>query len=467
MADGPARASRRVSARVTGRGLRLRRGAGAVGVVVAMLVGPVSAAVATPAAPDPVDRRKAELDRQMAEVREDLEGAKSDFVDAAVALKTAETQLAGARSALAQAQQQLASATARDAELAAELTVAQAEEAKAERELAEQTEQEAETRRSLGQIARQAYVGNQVSGLSIVLQAESADELTDRLAVAGAALRAQNGAIERLAVQQDQMRSRSSKLAAVRAQVTELKRQSAEVVEQRRAAQAAAAQAEADVAALVVTQQQAVTTIQGQIDGERQRLEEMSAEQARLKAILVARAKAAREKAERERAARERAAAEARRRAAQNRGGSSGSSGSSGSGSSSRADGVLSRPVSARISSSFGMRRHPILRISRLHTGTDFAAACGAPVYASADGQIIQAGWAGGYGNRIVVDHGYLGGTGLATTYNHLSRIVRGGGNVKRGQLIGYSGTTGLSTGCHLHFEVLSNGDFVNPQRYL
>ena len=412
----------------------------------ALLAVPAVVVTAPTAVADDVTSRSKDLDRQMTELRESLEGARSDFVEAAVALKRSEANLVTARAALADAQQKLAEATARDAELAAQLTVAQAEERKAERDLASQSKEEADTRKALGQIARSAYVGNQVTGLSIVLQAESAEQLTDRLAVAGAALRAQNGAIERLAVQQAEMRARSSKLTAVRAQVAELKRQSAIVVEERRTAQAAAATAEAEVSTLVVEQQGAVTTLQGKIDDERQRLDALSAEQAKLKAILVARAKAAAEAA--------------KRRAAQRKKASGGSGASEDTGS---RGGVLGYPASGRISSRFGMRYHPILHISRLHSGTDFAITCGTPVYAAADGEIIQAGWAGGYGNRVVIDHGYVRGVGLASTYNHLSRIARGGGQVSRGQLIGYSGTTGLSTGCHLHFETLANGEYVDP----
>jgi murein DD-endopeptidase MepM/ murein hydrolase activator NlpD len=118
------------------------------------------------------------------------------------------------------------------------------------------------------------------------------------------------------------------------------------------------------------------------------------------------------------------------------------------------------------VTSPFGLRYHPILHIYRLHSGMDFGIACGTPVYAAAPGLVISAGWAGGYGNRVVIDHGYVGGVDLATTYNHLTRIVAGG-RVRRGQLIAYSGTTGLSTGCHLHFETLANGSFVNPANWL
>jgi murein DD-endopeptidase MepM/ murein hydrolase activator NlpD len=113
------------------------------------------------------------------------------------------------------------------------------------------------------------------------------------------------------------------------------------------------------------------------------------------------------------------------------------------------------------------MRYHPVLHYWRLHAGTDFGAPCGTPVRASASGTVVRAGWSGGYGNQVVIDHGRMKGVGLASSYNHLSRIIKHSGRVSRGQLIGYSGTTGLSTGCHLHFEVYVNGGHVNPMNWL
>jgi murein DD-endopeptidase MepM/ murein hydrolase activator NlpD len=142
------------------------------------------------------------------------------------------------------------------------------------------------------------------------------------------------------------------------------------------------------------------------------------------------------------------------------------SGGGGGGGAPGPSSGVLAYPVNGPITSGFGLRYHPILHIWRLHSGIDFGVPCGTPVYAAAAGDVISAGWAGGYGNRIVVDHGYLRGGDLATTYNHLTRIVAGG-HVNRGELIAYSGTTGLSTGCHLHFETLVNGSYVNPAGWL
>jgi murein DD-endopeptidase MepM/ murein hydrolase activator NlpD len=80
---------------------------------------------------------------------------------------------------------------------------------------------------------------------------------------------------------------------------------------------------------------------------------------------------------------------------------------------------------------------------------------------------VVRAGWVGGFGNQVLIDHGRVSGKSLATSYNHLSRIVVHHGHVSRGQLIAYSGTTGLSTGCHLHFEVYVNGVHVNPMNWL
>lgn len=122
--------------------------------------------------------------------------------------------------------------------------------------------------------------------------------------------------------------------------------------------------------------------------------------------------------------------------------------------------GGLIRPVSGRITSPFGMRFHPILHAYRKHTGTDIAAPTGTPIKAAAGGVVILARYFGAYGNAVVIDHG----GGLATMYGHCSRFaVRYGQKVKQGQTIGYVGSTGLSTGPHVHFEVQRNGVPVHP----
>jgi murein DD-endopeptidase MepM/ murein hydrolase activator NlpD len=117
-------------------------------------------------------------------------------------------------------------------------------------------------------------------------------------------------------------------------------------------------------------------------------------------------------------------------------------------------------PVAGHITSYFGYRYHPILHFTRFHAGIDFGASWGSPIVAAADGQVAAAGWSGGYGRQIRIWHG----AGLTTTYSHMSEIVAVPGSViRRGQLIGYVGSSGLSTGPHLHYEVLKDGAPVNP----
>ena len=117
-------------------------------------------------------------------------------------------------------------------------------------------------------------------------------------------------------------------------------------------------------------------------------------------------------------------------------------------------------PVAGQITSGFGLRVHPILRFARMHRGIDFGAGYGAPIVAASDGQVIGAGWSGGYGRQVRIAHG----GGIVTSYSHMSRTVaEPGGFVRQGQLIGYVGSSGLSTGPHLHYEVYRNGAPVNP----
>ena len=122
--------------------------------------------------------------------------------------------------------------------------------------------------------------------------------------------------------------------------------------------------------------------------------------------------------------------------------------------------GGMARPTNGRVTSTFGMRRHPILGYRRMHSGIDFGGGYGAPIYAVTDGVVAMAGRNGGYGNYVRLNHG----GGLGTGYGHMSRIaVRAGQRVSRGQVIGYIGSTGLSTGPHLHYELYRNGRAVNP----
>ena len=126
---------------------------------------------------------------------------------------------------------------------------------------------------------------------------------------------------------------------------------------------------------------------------------------------------------------------------------------------------LMKTPINgARLSSSFGKRKHPILGFTKMHTGTDFAAPIGTPILASGDGLVVRAQWCGGGGNCVKIKHNRV----YQTVYAHMSKFGRGikkGARVKQGQIIGYVGSTGLSTGPHLHYEVIENGKKINSQK--
>jgi murein DD-endopeptidase MepM/ murein hydrolase activator NlpD len=129
----------------------------------------------------------------------------------------------------------------------------------------------------------------------------------------------------------------------------------------------------------------------------------------------------------------------------------------------SQRQGFMGMPVSGRISSNFGMRRHPLLGFMRMHKGIDIGAAWGSPIYAAIEGTVQFAGRSAGYGNFVKLSHA----GGIASGYGHMSRIlVRPGQHVSRGQQIGAVGSTGMSTGPHLHWEVWRNGVSVNPRGF-
>ena len=125
-------------------------------------------------------------------------------------------------------------------------------------------------------------------------------------------------------------------------------------------------------------------------------------------------------------------------------------------------------PVTGPVTSAYGMRFHPLLKIWKLHDGTDFGAACGTPIRAPYAGVVTRAYFSPAYGNRLFLRHGSVNGVRVQTAFNHASRyVVRPGQRVSRGQVIGKVGSTGLSTGCHLHLMVWLNGRLSNPMNWL
>ncbi len=117
----------------------------------------------------------------------------------------------------------------------------------------------------------------------------------------------------------------------------------------------------------------------------------------------------------------------------------------------------------SRVASGFGMRLHPILKYRKMHNGMDFTAPPGTPIYATGDGKVTKVGLGSGYGKMVIIEHGF----GYKTYYAHMSKYnTKVGSNVKRGEIIGYVGNTGLSSGPHLHYEVWKNGKVLNPVNF-
>jgi murein DD-endopeptidase MepM/ murein hydrolase activator NlpD len=183
---------------------------------------------------------------------------------------------------------------------------------------------------------------------------------------------------------------------------------------------------------------------------DRQALRQLRAQEARIDQLIQAAIRKARE-----RAARKAARSQQAGRSPQ------------GSGAPVDTDGLLMHPVNGSVTSPFGYREHPIYHYWGLHDGVDFGAGCGAPLYAVRGGAVLSEYYSSVWGNRLYLNVGMVNGKFITVIYNHLSHYNVGtGASVDRGDVVGYVGTTGWSTGCHLHFTVMENGRPVDPQRY-
>ncbi len=459
----PGRASTRASRRVV---------ALAAAILCAAALATTSAD-AVPAGSDP-GKEKRQVDARVDRLTESLDDTSSDLAAAYAALEDTQSRLPAARAALERAESAALAAERANAVAAQELEAARASEKKAQADLDATSKEVSASRTRVAQFAAQVYQEQGFGQLDMALSSTDPQQFADRIALVDTVMDVQSETIERLATEQASLTALEDHLSALRADSAAKKKRAEAALARAQGARDAAAGAKADLDQLAATQATQAQAVEGKLAAERAQLAAAQAEQARLKAILKQRALEAKRRAaaaKRAEAARRAAsaAADAKRRAATGHSSGSTSGGSSsGGGGSESSTGFLSRPTKiGYVSSEYGMRYHPILHYWRLHSGRDYAIPCGTPVYAAAKGTVIMSGYSGSYGNRIVVDHGLVRGEGLATTYNHLSSIRKHSGRVSRGQLIGYSGTTGRSTGCHLHFETLENGEFVDPRTWL
>ncbi|NUR14810.1 MAG: peptidoglycan DD-metalloendopeptidase family protein [Dermatophilaceae bacterium] len=463
-----------------------------------------------PAGADSIEDQKREADRDVARIEQVVRNTGADLAAAYVTLRSTEARLPRAGQALTRARQVLTASIAaeRDAVLTRERAVRAQQEAKARYEAVTQRlaeavarQQRATEQRALdadrldaSQDALDAYAaevfqsGQPSPQLSLLLGMSSPRTLAERSALADIASQIGADAIDQVGVAASESRATQGYLTAVAAEVRALRGQVRQSWEQAQAATGtatfAASQAEIakrnavtarDNAAAAQRSLQVLRTSQTRQTQEltvrkAQEESELAAKRAdarRLQTVLLERARIARRAEQLREAARaakiraENAKAAAARRAGRTYRPSLPPPVT-------RTNGGLGSPLAGTITSRYGMRWHPVLQRWMLHDGLDIAAACGTPVYAAADGQVMRAGWnSSGWGNQVLVDHGIRRGVDLVTSYNHLSRVATWDGPVRRGQVIGYVGTTGFSTGCHLHFGTYEDGRPVNPDGWL
>jgi murein DD-endopeptidase MepM/ murein hydrolase activator NlpD len=422
--------------------MRIRKlAATAASVVLAVVLG--SSALPMTASAD-INRDKVEADNQVAALKHALEETSAQLRDAYQRLQQTQTQVPAAQQRVAEAQALEAAATRRNDELAAQLKTAQQNEALAVQRIAANTKALAGMQTTLDSLAADVFQGGQPSQLAVALGASSPDDFAASVSLADTVTSLTNETLRNLQTARAEGAAQEAYLRAVRVEIAALKVEAEKALAAATVARADAQAAKAALDTLVAKQADYTKQVEVKRAAELARLRAAEQEQARLTAMLKERARLAKIRAEK----------------------LNGKPGGDSGGSTSRG-GFLNYPANGPITSEFGMRFHPILGYWKLHTGTDFGIACGTPVYATANGTLISAGWNSAYGNRILIDHGIISGVNLVTTYNHLSSIVKYSGHVSRGQLIGYSGTTGWSTGCHLHFETLEDGSFVNPRNWI
>ncbi len=407
-------------------------------------------------AADPKDQKR-KVDREISQLKDQLHDTSADLAAAYIALRRTQSAMPAAQAKLDRANAALAKADRRNDEMAVALQVARANEARAVDALARTDAEIADTRSRVAHFAAQMYQDQGMGQLSVALSATSPDDFATKIAMADTVMSVQNKSLDRLSTVQAAATAQKAHVEALRRDVARAKVAAENALKAATSARAQASAAKVQLDRLAAQQRRQAAQVAVRKAAEQRKLTGMQAESNRLKKVLAARARAAKIAAARARAAREAAARAAARKAKRRYVPPPPE----------RSGGYLSAPSNAPVSSEFGMRYHPVLHYWRLHAGRDYAANCGSPIFAAASGTIISAGVAGGYGNQIVVDHGVHGGVSLATTYNHMTRFARTGGHVNRGQVIGYVGTTGTSTGCHLHFETREDGNPVDPRKWL
>lgn len=412
---------------------------------------------ATPvAATDDLIARQQQVRLEAETARAELEADTASLGAASQALLESQARLAEAQARLSDTQVQLQGARADDARLAARLAEEQAQLRRDEAEVALAQARVDAQQALIAQTARDAYQQqSNLAGLGVLLGAETTDEFAQRVQWDTTVFDSSQAKLDELDVLRGRLQEARDRQAATAAAVEADRQESARTVARVAALVGEAERLQAEVAALVAQNEADRQAAQAELDADQARYDELMAEDARVSQELMALAAA------RARYVTSVAAgqvwtdpatypllASGPQVAVSQKG--------------------FTRPVAARPGSAFGQRLHPILRVWRLHRGTDFGATCGTPLFAAQAGRVARVGPQGGFGNYTIIDHGEVDGVSVMTGYAHQERwVVAAGQLVTQGQLIGYVGSTGLSTTCHLHLQVYVEGGVANPLAWI
>ena len=378
-----------------------------------------------------LNERTEQLDEDLNQANSNLDEVSSRLVKATGALRQAQSKLDLAQRELADTRGELTAARSLDDQMQAEQELADAETA------VEQTERRMERlRQEISDLVVTSYQYGSpgMASLDVILDGGDPNELSENLALADSVVGAQALTLDQLTADEVLLEVEKERVEELRDEVATKREAAAENLTRKIELTRQAVQQAAVVREIVATRSQAQKRAAKAKQIELDRIARLEANRARVERML----KALAEK-------------------------------QPGPTVTARSEGFLAMPLlGAYVTSPYGMRMHPILQVYKLHDGTDFSAACGTPIYAASDGQVVSAYYDSAYGNRVILANGTVSGTSLSTSYNHLtSDTVSIGQSVKRGQVIGYAGTTGYSTGCHLHFMVYRNGATTDPMAWL
>lgn len=419
-----------------------------------MFTGPVVSPASAEGSKDDKIAERAEVDQQLEDLRIELNDVNDDLADTYLALAETELLIPQAQQDLEDARVALGEAQEEDRKVGERLTEAEEEERRLSGEVETGQEEVDRSDDELATVALSAYKGGGMPSPSTVYVGNSSpQDAVDRSMNYRLTMASQGTRLDALRTDQSVTENSAERLSAVREEIKQLKIDAEDALERTRVAEEEATEAKNELDALYETQKTQRDDLEAKktkYEGDQKSLETRSST---LDDEIEELAKQEREREEK---------LKAQQQQQKSSGGSAPVAGSANTG------GGWVYPVNARLNSNFGWRVHPIYGTKKLHAGVDFPVACGVPVGAPHSGRVIARTYNSGAGNKLIVSHGIMNGRLVTTSYLHLQGFAKPvGAQVSAGETVGYVGTTGSSTGCHLHLETREDGNAVNPAKFL